>query len=440
MKTTILLDHEPVADGGWLVRALLRLEGDAPPAGERQPLNLSLALDRSGSMGGEKITRAREAALLVARRLWPEDAVSVVAFGSRVETVVAPHTGADRSELPRRIAGIEIEGCTNLSGGWLKARDHVAQKFRAGRINRILLLTDGMANEGITDPAQLTALCRAAAAGGITTTTIGFGQDYDERILTALAEAGGGHTYYIEEPDQAPGVFAEEIEGLLSLAAQNITVRLQAAPGVEFVAVRHAYPAHQEGEALAVELGDLYAREPKLLLAEFLIPPADAGEDVEVGRLVISGYILTAVGGIELRTIALPITLSPAEGGRVEPEVRREWLVLEAARARREALEYRDRGDDEGASTRLRETGHYLASLDLGDEDLDEEAADLLMLSEQIASYGVSQADAKYLHQRSHDRSRGRKLSTERIARKGRGESESKLPPKDDGSSTAPRR
>jgi Ca-activated chloride channel family protein len=417
MKTTILLDHEPVADGGWLVRALLRLEGEAPPAEGRQPLNLSLVLDRSGSMGGEKIERAREAAQLVARRLWPEDTVSVVAFGSRVETVAAPHTGADRTDLLHRIAGIDLEGCTNLSGGWLKGRDHVAHHFQGGRVNRILLLTDGIANEGITDPAQLAALCRAAAEKGISTTTIGFGQGYNEHLLAALAEAGGGHTYYIEEPDQAPGVFEEEIEGLLSLAAQNITVRLQAAPAAEFVAVHHAYPAHPEGEALAVELGDLYAREPKLLLAEFLIPPAEAGGEVEVARLVVSGYVLTVGGGVEIRTIALPITLSPTEGGRVEPEVRREWLVLEAARARREALEHRERGDYEGASARLREAGAFLSSQGLEDAELHEEMADLQAASEQIASYGVSEADAKYLHQRSYDKLRGRKRSAERIRR-----------------------
>jgi Ca-activated chloride channel family protein len=419
MKTAILLDHEPVADGGWLVRALLRLEGEVPPAEGRQPLNLSLVLDRSGSMGGEKIERAREAAQLVARRLWPEDAVGVVAFGSRVETVSAPHTGAERGELLRQIERIEVEGRTNLSGGWLKGRDQVAQNFRAGQVNRILLLTDGMANEGITDPEQLVALCRAAAERGISTTTIGFGQGYNEHLLTALAEAGGGHTYYIEEPDQAPGIFEEEIEGLLSLAAQNITVRLQTSPAAALVAVRHAYPSHPEGEALAIELGDLYAREPKLLLAEFLVPATEEEGEVEVARLTVSGYILTAGGGVEIRTIALPIVLTPTAGGKIEPEVRREWLVLEAARARREALERRELGDYEGASTQLRDLAANIEAAGIDHVELREEITDLRTISEQIATYGVSEADAKYLHQRSYDKLRSRKRSTDRITRTG---------------------
>jgi Ca-activated chloride channel family protein len=417
MKTEVLLDHEPVADGGWVVRALLKIEGDATPVEGRIPLNLALVLDRSGSMSGEPIERAREAARLAARRLWPEDTVSVVAFGSRVETVVERHTGADRTQVLRRIGAIEIEGCTNLSGGWLKGRDHVAHAFKSAQVNRILLLTDGLANEGITDPGQLTALCRAAAEQGVTTTTIGFGIGYNEHLLAAMAEAGHGHTYYIETPDQAPSVFEEEIEGLLTLAAQNVAVRLQAAPDVQFVAVHHASPSQVEGEALAVELGDLYAREPKLMLAEFLIPPAEEGATVEVARFVVSGYVLTAGGGIELRTVTLPITLSPTGEGRVEPEVRREWLVLEAARARREALERRAQGDDEGASTVLREAGTYLTLQGLPDAELAEEASDLLTLSEQIAMYGTSAADAKYLHQRAYDKMRGRKSSTARISR-----------------------
>jgi Ca-activated chloride channel family protein len=419
MKTEVLLDHEPVADGGWVVRALLRLEGDALAVAGRIPLNLALVLDRSGSMDGEPIERAREAARLVARRLWPEDTVSVVAFGSRVQTIVARHTGADRAEVLQRIGAIGIEGSTNLSGGWLKGRDHVARAYQNARVNRILLLTDGLANEGITDPAQLTALCRAAAEDGVTTTTIGFGIGYNEHLLAAMAEAGHGHTYYIETPDQAPAIFEEEIEGLLSLAAQNVAVHLQAAPGVQFIAVHHAYPAHAEGDTLTVELGDLYAREPKLMLAEFLIPPAEEGATVEIARFVVNAYVLTAGGGVELRTITLPITLSPTGEGRVEPEVRREWLVLEAARARREALERRARGDYDGASAILRRAGESLnaAPAPFTNAELREEAEDLLALAEHTTLYGISEADAKYLHQRAHDKMRGRKQSTARISR-----------------------
>lgn len=200
MKTTILLDHEPVA-AGRVVRLLLRLEADAPPRTDRLPLNLSLVLDRSGSMHGGKLTAAREAAALLVRRLAPEDVVSVVAYDDEVETVAEPATGAAQAELPREIERIETGGSTNLSGGWLRGRELVARNLLERGVNRVILLTDGQANVGITDPQRLTGLAAEAGRQRMTTTTIGFGADYNERLLRAMADAGGGNTYYIEHTD-----------------------------------------------------------------------------------------------------------------------------------------------------------------------------------------------------------------------------------------------
>ncbi|HUF74705.1 MAG TPA: VWA domain-containing protein, partial [Longimicrobiales bacterium] len=123
MKTSVLLDHEPVADGGFLVRALLRLDGEAPGAGDRVPLNLSLVLDRSGSMSGAPLAAARDAACQLVRRLRTEDTVSVVAYDDRVSIVARPATGEHQEHLPDYIAAIRSGGTTNLSGGWLAARE-----------------------------------------------------------------------------------------------------------------------------------------------------------------------------------------------------------------------------------------------------------------------------------------------------------------------------
>jgi Ca-activated chloride channel family protein len=419
MKTTVLLDHEPVADGGWMVHALLRIEGQAPANRERTPLNLSLVLDRSGSMAGEKLDAATRAAAMLVRRLSPEDTLSVVAFDDEVRVVAPPATGDEQESLPDLIRSIADGGSTNLSGGWLRGRDLVAANFRDGRVNRVVLLTDGQANVGLTEPTQLAGLCATAAGRGVSTTTIGFGAGFDEALLTAMADAGRGATYYIEQADQASGVFEEELEGLLSIAAQNVRVTVEPGAGVGSVQVLHDYPSLADGGTLTLEVGDLYAREPRRILAAFLVPPDGMGVDgiADLGRFTVAAHVVTETGGVELHEIALPLTLSPEEGGKVEPEVRKEILLLEAARVRREALEARERGDFDSAAGVLRTYADRVEASGLDDEDLMEEARDIEGMAASFDQRVVEAADVKYMSQRAYARSRSRGAQVQRFRR-----------------------
>lgn len=227
-------------------------------------MHLALVLDRSGSMSGEPIERLREAAALLLRRLWPEDRVSVVAYDNEVLTLADAVSGDRHAEAATGVGRLFARGSTNLSGGWLRGRDLVEKALVPAGVNRIVLMTDGLANQGITDPGRLGELCRSAAAAGITTTTIGFGPNFNEDLLRLMADAGGGATYYVERPDQAPGIFEEGVEGLLSLAAQNVSVEVEAGKGASLVAVRHTYPSSTRGGVVRLEVGDLYATEPRL--------------------------------------------------------------------------------------------------------------------------------------------------------------------------------
>lgn len=417
MKTTVLLDHEPVADGGWMVHALLRLEGEAPPDRDRVPLNLSLVLDRSGSMSGEKLDAARRAAAMLARRLSPRDTVSVVAFDDGVDLVAQPATGEAQEQLPGLIESIMCGGMTNLSGGWLRGRDLVADNLRDGGVNRVILLTDGQANVGITDPRKLTGLCKQGTKKGVSTTTIGFGEDYDEDLLKAMADAGRGGTYYIEKVDQASGVFEEELEGLLSIAAQNVRVTVQPGADAESVKVLHEYPSHAAGNVLTLEVGDLYAREPRRILMAFLLPPgsAAAGAVADVARLTVTAHVITGEGGVELHEITVPVTLSPEEGGKAEPDVRKEMLLVEAARRRQEALEARDRGDFASAAMSLRSLRAMAGDSAGADPVVREELRDMESMALSFDEQQVSAADIKYMKQRAYSRHRSRGESVDRM-------------------------
>lgn len=420
MKTEILLDHEPVADGGCLLRALLKIEGAPRTDDARVPLNLSIVLDRSGSMMGEKLAAAKEAARSLVQRLWPDDVVSVVTYDDQVQIVAVPETGEHQADLTTRIAEIEAGGTTNLSGGWLKGREFVAAGQRAGEVNRVLILTDGLANVGITDAETLTGLCQSAAESGITTTTIGFGAGYDENLLTGMARAGGGNDHYIEHADQAPGVFEEELEGLLSISAQNLTVRIEPTAGNECAQVWHEYPSHAEGNALVLTVGDLYAREPRHVLAEFLLKPAADGKDeaeIDVATFTVTADVLTEEGNVEKHTVTLPVRLSPVEGGYTEPTVRKEMLHLQVARAREEALEDWRQGEYGRAQQNLRSVGMSILNAPWADAELREEAADLGLMADRSVPYGVSMEDEKYMHHRAQFATHSRRKAAERVSR-----------------------
>jgi Ca-activated chloride channel homolog len=423
MNVELLMDlPAPQARTPDTVRALLTISGEPPGPAERVPMNLALVLDRSGSMGGEPLRWATDAAGLLVRRVWPEDRVSAVFYDHEVLTIAEAAAGGERDRLLEELGSVPARGMTNLSGGWLRGRDLVHEHLVSAGVNRVILLTDGLANQGITDPHLLTELCRTAASHGITTTTIGFGPSFNEDLLTAMADAGGGAAYYVERPDQAPGIFEEEVEGLLSLAAQNVAVEISTSSGCELTQIHHSYPRTDRKDGVRLELGDLYAREPRRVLCEFrLTGPVQAAE-IEVGRIRISGHVLKEGGRIEAVTVELPIRHSPTDGPRVEPEVERVALLLAAARAREEALTRWEAGDALGASYLLSQTAERL-TFEAGDDDaIVREATDLAAGAAQVAAEGLSAMDIKYMKQQTWNERRSRAGAKERIRRGGGGE------------------
>jgi Ca-activated chloride channel family protein len=418
MRTTITLDHQTELPGLHRVRALARVQANGPASDTRTPLNLALVLDRSGSMAGAKLDAAREAAASLVRRLRPEDFVSVVAYDDRVMTIAGPATGSEQADLPRRIQCIQSGRTTNLSGGWLRGRELVARGRADGTLSRILLLTDGLANVGITRPAELIGLCAAARAEGITTTTLGFGADYDERLLAEMADAGGGATYYIETPEQAPAVFTEEIAGLLEVAAQNLTLTVRPADASRITVIHHSYPRAEVDAAVRFDLGDLYAREPKSLLAEFLVEVRDPSLlPVDVAEVTVSADVRNVEGGIDHVELKLSVQFSPTEGATVDPEIRREVLFFEAARARREAMEKQERGDLDGARDTLHEAAMCLSADAAFDPEVNEEVRDLGAMADLFDANRVQARDLKYLQQRAYNQARAVRKKSELIAR-----------------------
>ena len=447
MKTTLLTETHPTPSG-TLVRALLRIEGEPPVDERRVPLNLALVLDRSGSMGYGKLQAVKEAARGLIRRLHPDDVVSLVAFDDEVVTVAHPGTARDQTALVRALMGIQTGGSTNLSGGWLQGRALLQEHLDPEGVNRVILLTDGLANQGITDGATLTRLTAQARSEGVGTTTVGVGDGFNEDLLMAMADAGGGSSYYIERLDQAGGIFEEEVAGLLSIAAQNLTVTVRPREAASVSAVYNQYPSHETPDhALVLSVGDLYAREPREVLADFLVEGVtvssassgdgaggaasvdegseEAGGDgmaesagAPVADLVLEADTWTDAGSMERQRITLPITFDPRAGAVSHAEVERVFVLLKAARARREAVERGDRGDVAGAARSLRDAADLLMATAPDDLIVREEIQDLSLSADELEKQEImDSADRKYLSSKASHYSRSRRSAGGRTTR-----------------------
>lgn len=355
MQASVKLEHTVLAvDGEHDVHALVdivvpeREEGD-----ERAPLKLALVLDRSGSMTGSKLEVAKRCALWLVSRLRPTDELALVAYDDHVNLLapLAPVDGSLRAVIGRIGPG----GSTNLSGGWLKGHEAL-QGAGADAIRKVLLLSDGLANVGVTDSDSLAALAAKAHEQGIGTTTIGFGHDFDEELMTAMADAGGGRAHFAETPDAAPAIFAQELEGLAQVVAQNVSLEIRPHAAVEVLGVLNEYPMVEVAGGVQVELGDAYAGELRRVVLQLHVPHLAALGPATIAELKLR-YV--SVGDeIAQHAVTIPVVanvVSAAEAARAVPdaEVREEILVLRAAKARDEAIRLADAGSFEVAQAML---------------------------------------------------------------------------------------
>ncbi len=263
---------------------LVRFRTDLAQSSRRK-LNLSLVIDRSGSMAGNPLQQAIKAAEAVIDRLEAEDIISIVVYDDDIDTIFGPQPVTDKNAVKALIRKVRAGGITNLSGGWLKGCEHVKAHYDPQKINRVMLLTDGHANMGIQDPKVLTATAGKKAQEGITTTTLGFGRGFNEDLLIGMAQAASGNFYFIQSIDEASEVFTIELDSLKSVIAQNLTATLALASGVVLTdTLSLAQVSTNATGQTVLALGDMYADEDKLLGISLSLPQAGIGE-LTIGTL-----------------------------------------------------------------------------------------------------------------------------------------------------------
>ncbi|MCP9835492.1 MULTISPECIES: VWA domain-containing protein [unclassified Cyanobium] len=202
---------------------------------ERPPLNLALVIDRSGSMGGTKLSYARKAARFLAGELTSRDRLAIVSFDDEVQIVVASRPVADPQPFIAAINTIDSGGCTALFDGWRAGATQVAEHLDPAAMNRVLLLSDGQANEGLTNQDQIAAKVAGLTQRGISTSAFGLGDDFDEDLMGAMAAAGDGTLAHIETPSQLADLYASELRGLASTFGRRVSLGLRGKHGAEVV-------------------------------------------------------------------------------------------------------------------------------------------------------------------------------------------------------------
>lgn len=295
---------------------------------ERLPLNISLVIDRSGSMQGEKIANVKKAVKFVIDNLTAEDYLSIIIYDSRIDVVSPSQFVRDKQQLHQLVDRIFARNMTNLSGGLLEGYKQVMSTKKEGYVNRVLLLTDGLANQGITDFEQLQAIAQKKfREHGIALSTFGVGADFNEQLLTNLAEYGGANYYFIDSPEKIPEIFAKELEGLLAVVAQNTQIEINYPAGQVKVDSVLGYPAQiRDGKAI-VPFNDLHSLEEKAVLIVFRAK--DIGADLIYQIELRYDDVLEVMDTVEeVQTVTVERTANEAEVQTGADPVAQENIVL----------------------------------------------------------------------------------------------------------------
>ena len=430
MQADYVLDYDVVAAAREnQVYLLARIKAGPPPADQqRRPLNIGVVLDRSGSMGGDKIMYVKKATQFLIKHLGASDTFSLTIYDDKVEVLVKPEPPNHKDRLNQTIDSITARNMTNLSGGWLQGCQLVEQSKAEGQVDRVILLSDGLANQGITDPNRLKALARQKREEGITTTCMGVGMDFNEDLLAAMAAEGGGAFYFIDDPDQAPAIFSEELTDLLSVVGQNLVITLIPTGDVRMVRQLNNYPVEKGGGEIAFRMGDIFADEIKSLAIELTIPAMAELGQVQVATLRFD-YDELVEDTVTHRTVELPIMINivseaEAEGRVLNDEAAEPVLLLKAAQAREEAVKRADQGEYDQAKEILTGIADEMEQTGLGSDNLRsehdmlrEEAVDMEFGNQRYDAYSRKSTSSKVAYAAM---SRGMRMQEQTVQQHGR--------------------
>jgi Ca-activated chloride channel homolog len=318
----------------------------------RPDLNLSLVLDRSGSMEGEKMIRAREAAMFCVDQMLSTDRLSVVTFDERIEVLFPSEPVTNKQSMKDLISRVQARGSTALHEAWVRGGLTVSEGLLDEGINRVVLITDGLANVGITNTDEIVTQTMGLFQRGVSTSTIGIGADFNEDLLMPMAQAGGGNAWHVVEPDDMQHIFQTELEGLIAQFAHTVSLSLIPADGVRIVDVLNDFDLTETGR---YRLPNLQGGSPLNIVVQLKVGAEEVGTQMRLLDLRL-GFTPQDAKQAEVLKQAHTVefaTHAEVEKDPVNDEVIKAVQFLMNARARNEAMQRLDQGDYSGAEAVL---------------------------------------------------------------------------------------
>ncbi|OGW27073.1 MAG: hypothetical protein A2X56_01395 [Nitrospirae bacterium GWC2_57_13] len=366
-------DAAPVTGAEQAVYALVDITSGGGKVFGTMPANFGLVLDRSGSMDGEKMDNLKEAVGYVADHLSDNDLVSVTIFDDQVETVIPSQAAKNRSDIKGKVAKVIPRGGTQISDGLRAGLAEVKKGHSAGRVNRVLLLTDGQTWD---DEDACLRLAEEAGKQNVAITTIGIGDEWNEKLLLQIAEKSQGNSHWIQNPIAILDAFRQEVEGMQAVAAVNLKLTARLSPGVKPVKVYSTVPMISDisakavnGQGVTAGLGSLDGKQGQKVLIEMRVPAHAAGT-FRLGQVEIT-YDVPSNGAKaqSVKTdLSIMFTDDAAKAAKVNAKVMNLVEKVSAFKLQTRALTEAEAGNIAGATQKLQAAATIL--LDLGENEL----------------------------------------------------------------------
>ena len=330
---------------------------------DRTPANIAIVLDKSGSMKGEKISRAKEAAILAVNLLNKNDIVSIISYDSEVQVLVPAMNVKNKVKIRTAIESMDANGQTALYDGVQKGASEIRKFITKQRVNRVILLSDGQANVGPDSPIELGKLGAALGKEGISVTTIGLGVRYNEDLMADLAGYSDGNHAFVKNTEDLAKIFQNEFGDVLSVVAQDVLIEIHLKNGVKPIRFL-GREGEISNEKVTSRLNQIYSKQEKYLLLEVEVPTGKAKEVRDIAEINI---VYQNMKSKQQNKLSDDIKVRFSDSEKVVKEAVNTVVVTSATKqianeTSKQALKLRDQGKRSEAQKLLKENAVYLRS------------------------------------------------------------------------------